>query len=1136
MSTDAELLLADIESRADALNTEHSAIVQAPAGSGKTELLIQRYLKLLAVVNEPEEILAITFTRKAAQEMRLRIVDALRRAQTGSKPDAEHERITYAAAVAAIARDRECDWNLVESPGRMRIQTVDAFNAGVARSLPLSSGLGGISVTLSGAEMTAMYREAAAATFESLGSDNAQHVERVLEHLDNHTRLYIAHLSSMLAYRDQWLAMTGSGLSDPDNAAAAREQLEKNIEMVVEHELERLATQFPADRARELVPLIDYAAANLLRSDQADHPLCRLAGCQSMPGSSSGDRSCWQAISGLLLTQSGDRNWRKSINKNDGFPAKDEGQKESLYALIQGLSQIAGLRERLLRVRILPDARYADEQWEVLLSLLRLLPLAVGELLRLFGERGVSDYIQVAQAANEALGTIDEPGDIALMLDYRIAHLLVDEMQDTSFGQYELIRKLTAGWTPGDGRTLFCVGDPMQSIYGFRDTDVGQFLLARRDGIGSVKPESLLLHRNFRSGEHLVHWFNTVFSQVMPQEDDISYGAISYAESVPVEAHANRGDYRVHPLFDAGHDEEANHALGVVRDCLQRNPGDDVAVLVRSRTVLTELLHALRHAEIPYRAVEIDHLTDLPEIIDLLALTRALCHEADRLAWLALLRGPWVGLTWSDIHRLVKGDTRSTVRELIDDDSRVASLSTDANGRLNNFRERIAIHLRPSATDTLRDRVELAWFALGGPAMLRNAGQVDNVYRFFDVIAKLESGGTLADVQDLERLLDKELVSSRFDPECRLQIMTMHKAKGLQFDHVVLFGIGRGTRPTEKAVLSWLVNTDSDGRSSMILSPVGPRSEMENDPLHQFIETTRRDKERLELDRLLYVACTRARKSLHLVGNVGLRSDGQEYRAPPAGTLLHRLWPAIEQDYARAFAESGIAENAADYADDDSYLVQPVLRRLTVEPPAEAPELPARTQAWTIARSAAASPVDYYWVGAELRHAGTIVHRWLQKIADGTADIDDRAGDTFTLTSRKWARSLGVAEKEIDAVCARVQLALDRVAEDDNGRRLLFGNGKSELGVTGVLDGGVQSVVIDRIFVDENGVHWIVDYKTSTHEGGDLAGFLQQEKDRYRAQLERYARLYGSLTDAPVKAALYFPLLQEFVEIELQDR
>jgi ATP-dependent exoDNAse (exonuclease V) beta subunit len=1128
VQTDAELIQADKQSRADALNIERSAIVQAPAGSGKTELLIQRYLRLLATVENPEEVLAITFTRKAALEMQLRVIDALRRAASGDEPEADHERVTYRAASGALERDRKFGWQLVQSPARMHIQTVDAFAAGIARSLPLTSGLGGIGTAVSGTEMDGMYAEAAAATLDSLDSDYGEFVECVLLHLDNNTWAYISHLSRMLAYRDQWLAMTGSGLAHAGDSDAARRQLEKNIETIVVHELERLADHFPAECGGELMALLKYAAEKLCDKGKADHPLCQVSWGAKLAANAASDRTAWQAIAGLLLKKDGA--WRRSINVNDGFPPGDDGQKKSLLALIGRLQETPGLHECLLRVRTLPEPHYIDGQWDVLQALLRLLPLAVAELQRLFSERGVSDHIEVALAADQALGSVDEPGDIALMLDYRIRHLLVDEMQDTSISQYALLKKLTAGWTQGDGRTLFCVGDPMQSIYRFRNAEVGQFLLARREGIGSVKPDSLVLRRNFRSGEYLVHWFNTIFSQILPLEDDIGSGAISYAESVPVEEHANAGAYRVHPLFDVTLEEEASYTLGVIRECLEQRPGESIALLVRSRTILPLLLYELRLADIPYQAVEIDSLTDLPEIIDLLALTRAICHEADRLAWLALIRGPWVGLTWEDIHALVKNDTTSTVLELIDDADRLNTLSPDAIDRLRGFRQRIAAFTRDIASRSLRDRLEHAWYALGGPSLLRNAEQVDNVYRFFDVIDKVERAGSIPDVRDLERMLDKELVSSRFDPECRLQIMTMHKAKGLQFDHVVLYGLGRRAKSSDKAVLSWLVNTGDDGRSTMLLSPVGPRSEVENDPLHQFIESTQRQKERLELDRLLYVACTRARSSLHLIGHVALSADGETYRPPTAGTLLYRLWPALEPDFEAAFAASGIAEEEGDYEDEDAYLEVPTLRRLTVAPPAQPPQLPNREDTPTPSNTGGDAKVEYYWVGSAARHAGTIVHRWLQRISENRATLDDR--DALQRTSRRWARGLGVKEDEIDAVCERAVLALERVGSDEQGRRLLFGEGKSELGLSAVIDGAVQSVVLDRVHIDEQGVHWIVDYKTSTHEGGDLAGFLEQEKDRYRPQLEKYKGVYEKLTNATVKTALYFPLLQEFLEID----
>src|SRR5512146_922212 len=117
--------VADAAVRRQALDPNGSFIVQAPAGSGKTELLIQRYLVLLARVEHPESIVAITFTRKAAAEMRFRLVEALQRAAGDEAAEQEHARFTWELARAALARDRERDWQLLRNPARLRILTID---------------------------------------------------------------------------------------------------------------------------------------------------------------------------------------------------------------------------------------------------------------------------------------------------------------------------------------------------------------------------------------------------------------------------------------------------------------------------------------------------------------------------------------------------------------------------------------------------------------------------------------------------------------------------------------------------------------------------------------------------------------------------------------------------------------------------------------------------------------------------------------------------------------------------------------------------------------------------------------------------------------------------------------------------
>ena len=1123
MTPDAQLLQDDIAAREAALDISRSFIVQAPAGSGKTELLIQRYLKLLSAVTAPEEILAITFTRKAAAEMQVRVLQALEAAAAGVEPVADHERITANAARAALRCDRELDWNLAENPKRMRIQTLDSLNGSIARSVPLTSA-GGASDTaiVADAEMRALYREAATLTLDQLAesSEFRDATREVLVHVDNNARLYVAYLARMLATRDQWLPFVGIGRVDGPGAGELREQLEQGLEVAITRHLEGLRRAFPGHEATSLLELGQYAGRNLVGAGLPDHPVAMLAEASMPPGASPDDFAAWLGLAEMLLTADG--SFRRRLNKNQGFPPGDDGQKDELGSIIEALQGQHGFAEYLHGVRSLPPASYTDEQWQVLLALFQLLPLAVMELKRLFAERSIADHIEIALTASAALGSAERPGDVALLLDYQVRHLLIDEMQDTSSAQYRMIEALTGGWEVGDGRTLYCVGDPMQSIYRFRNAEVGQFLLSQEVGIGDVALETLTLRRNFRSGEGLVDWFNTVFPQVLASRDDPELSAVSYSASVAVPELAGQGACIVHPVFGTDANTEADVGFAVIRNLLEQHPGDDVAVLVRGRSHLPELLRRLRRQGIGYRAVEIDRLTDLPEVIDVLALTRALVHRGDRHAWLALLRSPWAGLTWSDLLALVRNDRESTIWELIHDPERLAPLSDHGRSAVAAVRTTLETVLCRSRAVSLRERVERAWLLLGGPAILDGTDAVSNVYHFLDVVERLEEAGDLPDIAELEAALDEEHVSSRAN--ARLQIMTMHRAKGLQFDHVVLYGLGRIPRPPEPSVMSWFDIPDEHGRPLKVMAPVGPRAEIEKDRVHGFIASVEAGKDRNELGRLLYVACTRARLSLHLVGNARVYKSGMR---PDKRSLLHLLWPVVGDQYEAAFDSD---QHATATTESGAWLL-PELRRFEAGwSPSPPPPLPVTRDT----RESARMPVDFYWVGSGARVAGTLVHRWLQLCTERKLDPQQLPEHAVRETSMRWLREMGVAEADSRRILDRTAAALQRLGSDQRGRWLVEGEGHAELGLTGAVDGRIESVMLDRVRIDADGTHWIVDYKTSTHEGGDLAGFLAAETQRYRAQLTRYATLYRNYAaDAEVRCALYFPLLQEFVEVEV---
>jgi len=203
----------DRAQRQAALDPTRSFLVQAPAGSGKTELLIQRYLRLLAVVREPEEVLAITFTRKAAAEMRSRVLEALARARQGLCPEAEHLRLGYELAREVVARDAQRGWGLAEQPERLRVGTIDSLNAWLAGRTPLSAGTAAQRRVSEAPDE--LYAEAARGLLEFLGEEGetAAQLRCLLEHCDNRAERLVQLVADMLARRDQWLRHTGPGLA-----------------------------------------------------------------------------------------------------------------------------------------------------------------------------------------------------------------------------------------------------------------------------------------------------------------------------------------------------------------------------------------------------------------------------------------------------------------------------------------------------------------------------------------------------------------------------------------------------------------------------------------------------------------------------------------------------------------------------------------------------------------------------------------------------------------------------------------------------------------------------------------------------------------------------------------------------------
>ena len=1134
---------ADAQVRETALDGSRSFVVQAPAGSGKTGLLIQRYLRLLADVEDPEEIIAITFTRKAAAEMRDRVLDALAAAGAAPAPVKEdggaanpHQETTLALARAVVERDAQKGWSLYAQPARMRILTIDALCRAIATQMPWLSRLGGDAQIVDDA--SPLYRQAARDVVALLHEDTpwSEKVATLVRHLDGDVGRFERMLVEMLSRRDQWLRYL---LAGPGDRSRRRTELEAELTRAVADELRALAAAVPPALAAELLDVCVYAGDTLAANGVAS-PGAACAGLESLPGATAPDRQPWQGIAALLLTKQG--SWRKTLTRREGFPADKTPALQEMrargLALLAKLASAFDLRERLHRVSRLPEPAYTDGQWQVLDALLETLPVATACLRVVFAQRGHVDYSEITNAARQALGSDQAPTDLALALDYRIRHILVDEFQDTSHSHFALLSQLTAGWAPNDGRTLFLVGDPMQSIYRFREADVGLFLDVSEHGLPGLKVESLRLGANFRSRPDIVAWVNGVFPQVMPTADDAVAGAVSYTPSTAFVSAGESGEravggVHVHALFkDAAGDDgdegangdrdaEAREVTALISAARAERADTSIAVLVRSRGHLAAILPRLREAGIRYHGVDIEPLAEVSAVEDLLALTRALLHPADRVAWLALLRGPWCGLTLADLHALVAHEPERPIIDVLGGVANHQGLSSDGRRRAARLLSVLGAAVEERGRRPLRRWVEGAWVALGGPACVA-AAELANVDAFLALLDGLDQGGARADADELARRAGKLYAVAEVE-DADVEIMTMHKAKGLEFDVVIVPGLDRGTRHDDRHLLAWTKRAGESEDANLLLAPI-PSPGEEAPPIYDYLRALESDKDLHEQTRLLYVAATRARTALHLLGSVAISDEG--LGMPARSSLLSRLWPAVGGAFEEALAARG------DTSVDTASEAPPAgLRRLPADwqVPAAPAGLAGKTRDSEPPGEHAPVPVEFDWAGETARHLGTVIHRALMEISRDGPDAWDRARlDRCRHGWQAMLTNLGIPASQSAAALSRVGDALERVLEDDRGRWLLdpgHQGARSELALSGVDGGVLTNVVIDRSFVDADGIRWIVDYKSGRHEGGDARAFLDREQQRYREQLQRYGRLMCGMDSRSIRLGLYFPAM-----------
>ncbi|UWZ83742.1 UvrD-helicase domain-containing protein [Occallatibacter riparius] len=1196
----------DQDQRKRALDPTRSIIVQAPAGSGKTDLLTRRFLRLLTEVDDPSQIVAITFTKAAAAEMRHRILSELEKAAVlPSSMDADDLSMEVLAARAREHANR-MGWNLVEIPGQLRISTIDSFCREIAIQRPLLTTLGG-SLDVS-EDLEDLYRRAARNTLMELGRSSPdsmavrEAIEALLEWRDNNWQELETHLVAMLRQRDRWMQefwLRDFNEQDETSWQRLREYLERPFGRAVAsglasvssllttvagaaeevHDLARFACgQLGNTRFTELAEMVDFPVVDSCLA--CDLEQTRLAYC---------------CLADMLLTAT-EGTFRKTVDKRLGFPADRKREKHRHEQLIRNLSVIPELESALDSVRDLPPARYSDEEWRIVRAGFTLLRRAAAELQIEFAEAGAVDFIEIAQIAQRILEDDDgQPSDAAITIADGIRHLLVDEFQDTSRRQHRLVASLVSAWPDTSNRSLFVVGDPMQSIYFFRAADAELFPRVQQAGLelpdrDSLPLEIVKLASNFRTQPALVHQLNDAFSAVFgindgsnvrfsssePARSSASAGAIfdlhlefapEMPRTSPSDPDAARKKEQAREDRDATLKRQTDEIVALIKDRLgameqARFRGEKyrIAILGRARAALAPITQALRDVSIPFRAVELEPLADRPEVLDALALARALLNPEDRVAWLGMLRAPWCALPLDDLHALTSADDPDVqtrpVPELLRE--RKAMLGQGARGALDRvlqaYEDSFAIRatMPHMSSGTWLQQV---WLRLGGDKCVDATGRanLDLLWRSLD---KLPNGDADLTSPALNAALEKLMAQPdpASDGNWGVHVMTIHKSKGLEFEVVIVPELQARGANTRSAMFSWLERgletPEATGEITEFLIAPFQTKGADGGAAKKWVDREYRAKESQEMRRILYVAATRAREELHLFARPSYKWEQDDpVLCEPHESLLSKAWPALEDQVRTQFeawkSKAQAAQISSLAAGVSNVIVMPCpprpafLRRLPLD------FVPSHLSHFREDRgtSTGVEPTDTYQRhegSIDSRILGTAVHLGLQILAQLLSTLDGDAARSRLATSIErisaHIRAAGMSRDHAAKIAARALEIVTRSSNDPAGAWILapHADAASEVRWTGAVSGGLRTVQADRVFragstplSEGSEAWWIIDYKTADGNSNDA---LPKLREMFAPQLELYANVLRKLhgPDAQIRAGLYYPRMLQF--------
>ncbi len=1118
---------ADAKVRGEALDPSRSFILESPAGSGKTALLTARYLALLPRVGHPRQILAVTFTNRAAAEMLGRITGVLKRALRGERPegDGSWKDTLLALALDAVSAHRPLGDRLL-SPDTLMVSTFHGFCARVVRGWPLEAdvppGLGLLEPVEQDELLAACVSDTlAAAAAGAATSEEMAAFRRRLAAADNSVRTLREQLVDLLKRRDR-LLMVGS-LFAAEGA--------DNFADTLASRTDKLAASF-------MKPLEEYFSArasawdDLKRAlDSAGAPMAERLPA-AVPGTGVAHAAAWRTAAEVFLTGSADksasaRSVRQAMARGNGFP--DGFKKHPASALIRDLPP--SVASRLAFVASWPDAGPDGAGAAALADMVCLAGAVLSRFRRARNARGL-DFTELEAAALRALNRFERPSESLIFFHEHLRHILVDEAQDVNDMQVRILGTLTQGWEPHGTETLFVVGDPKQSIYRFRRAEVALFRRMQRTGLtregeANFPLHALRLSANFRSRPHLVAFANALFGKVMADPDE-TLDEVNFAPSDPSrEASGDlspvlaalftctRSRAEDRPTRQQAREKEAAFVAARVANLLAGGvAGGRIAVLIPARTHLAAFVAAFESLRVPLRIKEGRPMLDAPEVRHLLNLFRALVRPYDDVAWAGTLRAPWSRAPLPALEALAARPSGPWSARLAE--------AGDAHPALERF-GRALRHAAPAfGREPFAATLQRIWEELGGPAAtvsLSGPQGVANAMALFDRLLTCPSAPPEEALARLERLLDGAYTPP--DPRgaaVGVQVMTIHGAKGLEFDHVFAVAMDHQPARNRRETPAFLVDLIPGDARDPLAAAATDRRTGEKVLAHVLLRELGRGRDTAEFKRQFYVAATRAKETLTLTGLDERLKDGSPSASSGPGLA------AVEEAWEEGFVGPPLFVLEHDPCPDAAAPAEVSLGRLVPQPPPFAPQplpyvitSPSDVEEKT---AQAARPGDDE-ASPEAQARGVVMHRVFETLAR-REPMPGADAVAAALVEEKLAPSM--AREIAGSLLQEARLAwnyppfhrllegADVVAEwpveDYDGR------GRIRVGRVDLLVRSSAGAVI-------------VDFKTG-RPAGSLSQWIEAQRKAYSGQLKAYlgmARRAG--LGERLRAALLFTALPE---------